>query len=303
MKKILFIPLDFLADPHQDFYKQLCKQFETLYYTDNASAIAFNPDYIFVHSSALEIEKLLEIKNNTNAFILQWTGDCRNELLPAVMAYKDISDITLLACGIAQKKMYEAALNQKVFYLQHAVEDKQFLPIQENISDKKIIFIGNNYHQFPGAVERTQLCSILSKEFSSQFEVYGNGFDSPEFNNKHSVAYLETSSLYNKSYIGISANSFNDKEGYYSNRLLDIMASGCCCLVRYFPKLEELFYDMENCVFYRSNEEAIEKIKYLIENTKIRNSIAYMGQHRISARHTYYSRVNEIIEILKKVNK
>lgn len=303
MKRLLFIPLDWQlpVKPHQAYYTSLASHFNVLYYLDQPSSINFSPDIIFVHSGALVPELLTELKDMTGATVIQWTGDCRSELLQPVMSYKGICDITALACGIGQKDMYEDAMGHKVYYLQHAVEPYQFLSVRENLTKpEKVVFIGNNYDQFPGAVERTQLCKALSIVFSANFEVIGNGFASHEFKNSRAIKYDQTPEIYSNSYIGISANIYNDIEGYWSNRPLDIMAAGSCCLMRYTPRMEKWFTDMQDCVFFSSNTEAISKIQMLLDNPELRNKIALTGQKKVKMFHSYDSRVLELMEIIEK---
>ncbi len=301
MKKLLFIPLDYSYNPYQELLQCFKEKFDTMYYTDQQSALDFKPDFIFAQSSALEPDKLMEIRLASKSFVMQWSGDCRVDLLPEVVAYKDVCDVTLLAVGVAHKEMYEAVLQHPVRYMQHTVSMTQFV-VPKQLDNGKIVFIGNNYNHFPGAAERSKLCEILTTEFEN-FEVWGNGFNTKEYRNPDSIAWEKSQFLYNDSYIGISANIFNDYEGYWSDRPLHIMAAGCCCLMRYVPKLEHYFKDMVHCVFYKSNEEAIDKIKYLMANPDVRNQIALEGQKEILKHHTNNYRVQQIIEITKEFKK
>lgn len=302
MKKMLFIPLDYMHNPYQELYESFCKKFDTMYFKDLNSAILFNPDYIYCHSMAISPNDLSLIKNECNSFVIQWTGNVRDYVLPEVEAYKDVCDLTLLASGIAQKEMYEKVLKHPVRYLQHHVSNWQFIEAKNVENTEKIIFIGNAYDQFEGALERNELCAILTSEFE-QFEVWGNGFKLPQYRNPDSILFSETQPMYNNAYISISANCFNNLEGYYSDRPLHIMAAGGCCLMRYVPSLENLFTDMDHCVFYRSNDEAVEKIKYLINNPETRNRIAKSGQDHVLKFHCNDFRILEIIEYLKEFNK
>ena len=302
MKKILYIPLDYQIGAQKDLFEGLCNFFETKFYSGVSDAINFCPDYIYVQSNVIPATELSQIKDKTNAFIFQWTGDCREDLLPDVMAYKDVCDLTLLACGLAQKDMYEEALNHPVLYLQHGVANWSFRDVDLSTrTNYDIKFIGNAYNHFSGAIERNELCKILSAEFES-FEVIGSGFNLPEFRNSRTVPFKDVFDIYNKSYIGISSSIFNDKKGYWSNRTLDIMASGTCCLVRYVDKLEETFTDMVDCVFFYSNQDAVDKIKMLIENENLRNEIAQNGQRKVANFHTYIKRAEEIKLILESFN-
>lgn len=296
MKKLLFIPMDFKYNPHQSWFSAFRKHFDTMYYSNQESAMEFSPDFIFAQSTAIGKDEAVEIKNKAKSFVMQWTGDCRPGLLPEVINYKNVADITFLASGVAQKEMYESALEHPVSYLQHAVTDEQFIPVDENPLSR-ILFIGNNYGQFPGAVERSELCRLLKKEFGNGFEVMGSGYNSEEYGFGAPISYADTPVEYNRSNICVSANIYNDYEGYWSNRPLDIMAAGSLCLMRYTPNMEKYFTDGEHCLFYRNNAEAIEKIKSL--SLVERNIIATAGQKLAREKHTYESRVTETMSYIK----
>jgi hypothetical protein len=291
VKKLLFIPLDYQHKPYQEFYEAFCKRFVTYYYSDNVKYSDI--DYIFARCGVLPVDKMIELKQKTGAFLMQWTGDAKDYILPEVVMYKDCADLTLLASGIGQKEMYETALGHPVRYFQHHVSDWQFLPVK-NIKQ------GNNH--FEGAVERNNLCELLTSKFT-QFEVWGNGYNLPQYRNPSSMPFHEAHHMYNKAYISISANCFNDIEGYYSDRPLHIMAAGGCCLMRYTPNIERWFTDMEHCVFYHSNDEAVEKINMLIANPELRNKIALQGQEQVMKFHHNDFRVLELIEYLRELNK
>lgn len=291
MKKLLFIPLDYQYNPYQEFFESLCKKFNTLYYSDGFEYP--DMDFIYVHSGAVSPERLSELKSKTGALVVQWTGNVRAEVLPEVIAYKNICDLTLLAAGIGQKEMYQKELGHPVEYFQHHVSNWQYIPAKE-LNSGKVIFIGNAYNQFEGAVERNDLCALLTSKFP-EFEVWGNGFALPQYRNPNSVSFDKTQPMYNDAYISISANCFNNIEAYYSDRPLHIMAAGGCCLMRYVPSLEKFYNDMEHCVFYRSNDEAVEKINMLIANPELRNKIAKAGQEHVMKYHHNDYRVVELL--------
>lgn len=302
MKKLLFIPLGWQHKPNPDLFNAFKKEFETHHHESMTESILFYPDYIYVQCGAISVSDLYELKKESGAKVVQWTGDARAELMQNVLEYKNIADLTLLAVGIGQKEMYEKALNHPVGYLQQGVFNSFFLPVKQMDGDEEneVVFIGNNYDHFEGAVERTELCKMLSEY--GNFEVIGNGFNSPEFTNDRSVPYIDSAQIYNDAYISISHACFNDIEGYYSNRTLDIMAAGGCCLMRRVPNCEELFVDMKHVVYYRDNEEAFEKINMLFCNPEIRNCISLEGQKFVKRFHTFDYRVKEIKLALEKIS-
>ena len=182
--------------------------------------------------------------------------------------------------------MYQKALGHPVEWLQHAAT--MFVEPQE-FTEGGIAFVGNYYDQFPGGEERNKLCFDLDVEYGDQFFCYGSWGDS-----RGSVPYDDTPWIYSNAYISISANIFNDIEGYWSNRPYDILAAGSCCLMRYVPGIERHFKDLEHCVYYRSNDEAMEAIEWLYANPEDRNRIAKAGYLHVRENHTYLNRAMEL---------
>jgi hypothetical protein len=294
MKNLLFIPLDWHKKNVQlSLYEGLEKYFNCQYYS-GITAELFNdiPDVIYIQSGAMSIEKLVELKEMCNgATVIQWTGDCRPTLLPEVLQYKGVADLTMLACGLGQKAEYESALGHRVEWLQHAAS--MFLEPQR-IEDNTIAFVGNYYDQFPGGEERNKLCFDIDVKYGDEFFCYGSWADS-----RGQVPYDDTPWIYNNAFVSISANIYNNIEGYWSNRPYDILAAGSCCLMRYVPGIERHFEDMKHCVYYHSNEEAMEKIEWLFANPSERDRIATEGYIHVRDNHSYDIRAKEIWELLQ----
>lgn len=298
-KRLLFIPLHYNLKPHKDFKDALSVYFDCVDYNDvmfllDGSSIIF--DYIFIQSGALHPANLANIKTVTKAKVIQWTGDARADVMENVSQYKGIADLTLLAVGIGQKQMYEEATMSIVDYLQQGVFNSFFIEPKE-LTEGKTVFIGNNYDHFEGAIERGKLCRELA--YDPTFETIGNGWNW-RHNNTRSVPYIDSAKIYNESYISISHACFNDIEGYYSNRTIDIMASGSCCLMRYVPNAEKFFTHEENVMFYNSNEEAISIIKFLKGNPDVRNEIAWSGHNLAKQYHTFNYRAKELKHLTDK---
>ncbi len=290
MKKLLFIPQDYHLQPHKPWFDAFSLHFETKYFTTPGEAVSFHPHYVFMQSSAIGGE-IIHLLKDLGAKIIQWTGDARYELLSEVI--NTPADITFLAAGVGQKEMYEKELQHPVYYLQHAAHE--FREVNKWASG--IVFVGNNYDQFPGGKERNELCELLTKEFED-FNVFGSGYNLPQYRNPATIPYDQVADLYNRSYISISASIFNDIEGYWSNRPLDIMAAGSCCLMRYSPNLEKYFKDGIDCMFYYSNEDAVQKIRFLKLHPWLRSEIANNGQWAVKRFHTYDYRTIQIREVL-----
>jgi spore maturation protein CgeB len=78
-------------------------------------------------------------------------------------------------------------------------------------------------------------------------------------------------------------------------RSFETIGCGTLLLTNYNVQYETLgFKDFENCVFFYTIEEAIEKFNYIINNEDQLNSIAAEG-YKLSRRHTYTKRLEEVL--------
>lgn len=297
-KRLLFIPLHYNANPrpHEDWFNGLGKYYHCTYYESRMQVDSVQFDFILIQSGAIDCDTIRFI--NISSKVIQWTGDARADVMENVTQYKGIADLTLLAVGIGQKEMYEKAMGTPVDYLQQGVFSSFFIKPQK-LESGKTVFIGNNYDHFPGAIEREQLCWELADGSHCDFETIGNGW-TRSYNNTRSIPYIDSAKIYNESYISISHACFNDIDGYYSNRTIDIMAAGGCCLMRRFPGCENYFTELYDCMFYSTTEEAIEKINYLYERPDVRNEIAKNGYNKARLKHTFDVRAREVKELIEK---
>lgn len=84
-------------------------------------------------------------------------------------------------------------------------------------------------------------------------------------------------------------------------RLFETTGVGACLLTDWKKNLTELFEPDTEVLTYRSAEECVEKVRYLLENENTRRSIAEAGQRRTLREHTFENRAARIDEIIRKV--
>ena len=83
-------------------------------------------------------------------------------------------------------------------------------------------------------------------------------------------------------------------------RLFEATGMGSLLLTDKKNNLNKLFEIDKEIVTYSCKEEALEKVKYLLENPKKLSEIALAGQERTLKDHTYEIRMKELIEIIKQ---
>jgi len=75
---------------------------------------------------------------------------------------------------------------------------------------------------------------------------------------------------------------------------------GTLLITDWKANLREMFEPGRDVIAYHTFEECAELIKYYLEHEKEREAIAKAGQQRTLREHTYYHRVRELLDILRK---
>lgn len=83
-------------------------------------------------------------------------------------------------------------------------------------------------------------------------------------------------------------------------RLYETTGVGTMLLTDYKDNLSELFEPGKEVACYRDANECIEKIKYYLQHDNERQTIARAGQERTLREHTYYHRMEELVDIVSK---
>jgi len=84
-------------------------------------------------------------------------------------------------------------------------------------------------------------------------------------------------------------------------RLFETTGVGACLLTDWKENLSELFEPDTEVLTYRSAEECVEKVKYILEHEDERRAIAAAGQLRTLREHTFDNRAARIDEIIRSV--
>lgn len=99
----------------------------------------------------------------------------------------------------------------------------------------------------------------------------------------------------------ITLNHHGDIEPYANNhRLYEATGVGTLLITDWKENLHEMFEPYREVVAYRSPEECIELIKYYLEHDNERREIARAGQQRTLKEHTYYRRMQELVDTIQK---
>ena len=101
----------------------------------------------------------------------------------------------------------------------------------------------------------------------------------------------------------ISLNVHADSSPQYASnmRLFEATGVGTCLLTDWKDNLPELFEPDREVVTYKSVEECIEKVKWLLDHPQEREAIAKAGQARTLKDHTFAQRAIQLDEIIRKM--
>ena len=171
-------------------------------------------------------------------------------------------------------KFKEAVGHDKVYWLPHAGEPTCYQK-RPTIKKYDVCFIGHLPNE-----ERIDLLDRLFKEFPSFY--YGQ-----KFFNEANEKYCQSKIVFNHCI---------DKEA--NMRVFEATLSGSMLLCNYSKDVEDLGYkDGVHLVFYRNEDEMIEKARHYLKHEKEREKIAKTGMEHTLNNHTYLHRMKKILEV------
>tara|TARA_B100000902_G_C27294465_1_gene909111 strand:- start:64 stop:1167 length:1104 start_codon:yes stop_codon:yes gene_type:complete len=203
-------------------------------------------------------------------------------------------------------------LNKRTVKIDHAFDERNSFSNTNRTIDVSFngsIVCNKNFH-----LNRFENLYYLNKKIKN-FNIYSkiyykmNLFNFLNFNNLikfYSLKKKIKNPKYGKEYFmqlhksKICFNSHLDIDNYSGNmRLFEGTGSGCLMITNYTDDLKNFFNDDE-IVSYSSKEDALEKIKYFLDNPKEIVNIATRGRNKTLKNHSYRIRANKINEILIK---
>jgi len=220
-----------------------------------------------------------------------------------------------IACPIAQKSdfsEYDLVLSSFPHFVerfrQQGISSEYFnLGFEPMILDKlsrqetryPIVFIGNLSARHEDRIRFLQTVSN-----SVDFDLWGGGISlidptSLLFNCHHGEAWgldmyriLYNSEIALNHHIGVAENYANNM------RLYESTGVGTLLITDHKDNLHTLFEPGKEVVAYRSAEECIELINYYQKHEEERKAIAHSGQQRTLRKHTYFHRMQELVDIV-----
>ncbi len=164
-----------------------------------------------------------------------------------------------------------------------------------------ISFIGSFFKEHSS---RVALLETLCEKFN-QLKIWGRPIeeldsDSPILN--HYMGQAWGVQMYQISRNSkITLNHHGDIPPYANNcRLYETTGVGSLLITDWKPDLKEMFEPGKEVIAYRDNDECAELIQYYLEHEEQRKAVARAGQERTLGEHTYFQRMQELTEIVRK---
>jgi hypothetical protein len=150
--------------------------------------------------------------------------------------------------------------------------------------------------------ERIRLLEYLCRQYDIQ--IWGKGIESLPGSSPIRRCYKGQAwgrNMYQILYQSkITLNFHGRWAGPYANnmRLYEATGVGTLLITDWKVNLHELFEPGKEVVAYRIPEECAELIQYYLEHEDERKAIARAGQERTLREHTYYQRMQELVDII-----
>lgn len=257
-------------------------------------AKTFKPDICFIHIQSPNViteDTVCKIKES-GAWTANWTGDARDPIPRWFLEIGRHIDLTLFS----NEEDAIALRNHGIpaGYLQIGIDETIYNPKGRIGSGHDVVFMANNYGEFPLSRYRKELAESLRYNLKNNFGLYGSGW---KFSNGNYYRNQEgEAETYRASKIAINVSHF-DLERYSSDRIFRIMGSGCFCLCKYYPGYYRDFENKKHLVIWETETELFELIKYYLEHEKEREEIAKAGQVHVHKHFKFDNTVTNLLEL------
>ncbi len=223
-----------------------------------------------------------------HAFVALWYVDCFGEFVPRwlapLLAHVDIFFTS--AAGLVP--LYQRHTAAPVRWVYEGVHLPSFPRLRESTERlaayrSEVAFVGNVRHSVT-ATPATRQRLLLAVHRRFDLRIWGpQGLPLDARTRRLRVtewpAYnRELARICAAAAIVLGINEVNTVERYFSNRTFLTLASGGFHLTRYVPGLERMFENRRHLVWFHSDDECLELIRYYLPRPRARHAIARRGQ-------------------------
>jgi len=255
----------------------------------------FRPDVVFVFFR--DLPAVLADEFRRDARLVIWCEEALEAFDGSVADYFALADLVCMSNPARFSWLGERGLDNMAFSMS-GFSPRFHHPAKVQPFRRDVAFIGG-----PG--RRGQRASFLAR-IGRRFRTEVFGLHWNRWEHVHDGLRIHPP-IDNRGYARICAssrivlgvNEINDDTFYFSNRTFLTLACGAFHLTHYVPKLEHVFKDGEHLVWYRDEDEALDKIAQWLDRDADRARIAAGGHAEVMQYHQYYHRVARILHWLQ----
>ena len=255
----------------------------------------FKPHHIHLGGSVRDLVPLnliSDIRRDIGSVFSVFYGDARSLAYHAELA-KIVDCIYMSTYGTQVRLSKETGLNN--FRYMPCPTDPEVFKHYECPKIYDVVFIGNEHGH-----ERKARLQNLAQSFN--LTIFGNHWGGTDLNVRKPVYGRQFSEVCSKAKIniGLVDDRWINLEAYFSNRLINILATGSFYIQPYTRGLERVFTNRRHLVWHTNENELVELIKYYLMNEKEREVIATEGQKEVYQKYTYEKSAKRILEETRK---
>lgn len=245
----------------------------------------YNPEILFLHDPTLisaNIIKDLKVKIKNLKFIYAYR--CAPITPMEYEVYKYV-DLVFTCSSNIKKSLNDLGIKSEI--LAHGFDERILDQIKINEKRSEVAFAGSlmkgkGYHK-----QREDLLNRLAHSNEVPLKIYSKLFGSDIYGIEY-YQVLQSSLLVFNSHIDCS-------EGLAGNmRIFEATGVGSCLITDYKSNLHEIFELDEEIVCYKSYDEAVEKIQWLLDHKDKALEISKKGQARTLKYYNLKNRAEEL---------
>ena len=262
-------------------------------------------DFIFIiKGNLIKPSTLKKIKKNLkDTKIISWCSD--DMMQPHNSSYYYLSSLKHydLVCTTKSFNALPSELEKygarKVFFQDNSFIETIHRPLlNENIKKSSVLFVGF------AEKDRFDSMNFLAKH-GIKIDIYGSGWEKAYYKeNAHQNLNINTFNLHGDDYSMALSNAYISlcflrkiNRDLQTARSVEIPACAGLMLAERTEEHQKMFEEDKEAVYFSSNEELLEKIKYLLENPDKRNEISSNGYKKcIESQMSYTDRLKTILK-------
>jgi hypothetical protein len=266
----------------------------------------FKPDLCFMQAHSANLitpETMTKMRSlHPSMVVVNWNGDYWRDKLfaPRMVELLKLVDCQLVVDYAVIERYRQLGI--KAYYWQIAPETPNVSDIIEDVPSYDVLFLGTVYSE-----ARLELVTFLDGLRQKGFNVGLYGMSYPSHIKTNGTTYYDyryTHALMQKAGVVIGAMEFADSDGYVSNRLFEALQAGAVLLQQTVINAD-IHLGLVNGVHYATwdtLEDLEPLIDYYLRHRDLALDIAQRGQQHIWKHHQWGNRVQELINILERID-